>query len=160
MIKNTERVKTMAEISGISFRIATNADMPQLLKLYGELQPDDPPVDEKSAAAVWEQAMNRSVTYFVADCDGRVVATCYIAIIPNITRRCSPIGFIENIITAGDYRRRGVGRKLLETAIEYAKAQGCYKVTLQSGIKRPEAHKFYESMGFDGNSKRAFEIRF
>jgi len=48
----------------------------------------------------------------------------------------------------------------MNIAIEYAKEQGRYKVTLQSGIKREEAHRFYESVGFDGNSKRAFEIKF
>jgi hypothetical protein len=34
------------------------------------------------------------------------------------------------------------------------------KIVLQSGSKRKEAHIFYEKCGFDGNSKRAFEIRF
>ena len=134
--------------------------MPQLLELYSELQPLDPPIDCNAATAVWEQAAAGGTTYFVADNKERIVATCYVAIIPNITRRCAPIGFIENIITAADHRRRGIGRKLLTAAVEYAKAQGCYKVILQSGITRTEAHRFYEAVGFDGNSKRAFEIRF
>jgi GNAT superfamily N-acetyltransferase len=150
----------MNKRSKIVIRAAKKTDMPQLLELYRELQPLDPPIDNNAASAVWEQAVNSGVMYFVADNNERIVATCYVAIIPNITRQCSPIGFIENILTSVGYRRRGIGRKLLETAVEYAKTQGCYKVTLQSGIKRSEAHKFYESMGFDGNSKRAFEIRF
>jgi hypothetical protein len=33
------------------------------------------------------------------------------------------------------------------------------KIILQSSAKRTEAHKFYEKCGFDGNSKRVFEIR-
>ena len=144
----------------ITIREAVQADLPRILELYRELQPQDPPVDVGKANSVWAQAVNNGVTYFVAECDGIIAATCYVAIIPNITRDCSPIGFIENVVTAGAYRRRGIGRKLLETAVEYAKAQGCYKATLQSGIKRSEAHMFYESIGFDGNSKRAFEIRF
>ena len=48
----------------------------------------------------------------------------------------------------------------MEMAIEYAKENNCYKVTLQSGIKRTEAHKFYEKIGFNGGAKRAFELRF
>lgn len=149
----------MSKQSNISIRTATEADIPQLLELYSELQPLDPPIDYNAAISVWEQAVNSGVMYFVADNNERIVATCYVAIIPNITRRCSPIGFIENIITAADYRRCGIGQKLLTTAVEYAKAQGCYKVILQSSIKRTEAHQFYKSIGFDGNSKRAFEIR-
>jgi len=104
--------------------------------------------------------MNNGVIYFVAESVGFVVASFYIAIIPNLTRRCTPIGFIENIITAADYRRQGIGRKLLEAAVEYAKEHGCYKVTLESNMKRTDAHEFYISVGFDGNSKCAFERRF
>ena len=148
------------DISKLVIREANKADLPRILELYKELQPHDPPIDADMAASVWEQAADNGVTYFVADHGGSIAATCYVAIIPNITKRCASIGFIENIVTAAEYRRCGIGRKLLEATVEYAKAQGCYKVTLQSGIKRTEAHEFYEAMGFDGNSKRAFEIRF
>jgi len=146
--------------SEILIRAALKTDMPQLRELYRELNPLDPLIDDNAATAAWEQAVNSGAMYFVAENNGHIVATCYVAIIPNITRQCSPIGFIENIITSVGYRRCGIGRKLLEAAVAYAKTQGCYKVTLQSGIKRTDAHKFYESMGFDGSSKRAFEIRF
>jgi len=144
----------------ILIRKATSEDIPQLLELYAELQPLDTPIETDAAISTFEQAISRGVTTFVADNSGRIVGSCTIAIIPNITRQCSPIGFIENVVTASDCRRCGFGRKLMNAAIEYAKEQGCYKCTLQSGIKRAEAHKFYESIGLDGNSKRAFEIRF
>ena len=150
----------MKKQADISIRKATESDLPQLLALYQELQPNDPPINEDSAFAVWEKALNSGVTYFVAECNGVIAATCYVAIIPNITRQCSPIGFIENIVTDASYRRLGIGKKLLESVVEFAKMQGCYKVTLQSGVKRTEAHKFYESVGFNSKSKRAFEIRF
>jgi len=143
-----------------TIRKAVKEDLPQILALYRELQPDDPPINESMATAVWDKSVGSGVTYFVAEIDGIVVATCYAAIIQNITRDCSPIAFIENIVTSASYRRLGIGKKLLESAIEFARAQGCYKATLQSNIKRSEAHEFYESVGFDGNSKRAFEIRF
>jgi len=144
----------------LSIRKAIKEDLPLILSLYRELQPDDPPISESRAAAVWDNAVDSGVTYFVAEVGDIIAATCYVAIIPNITRGCAPIAFIENIVTAAPYRRLGIGRQLLESAIEYARAQGCYKATLQSNIKRPGAHEFYEAVGFDGNSKRAFEMRF
>ena len=158
----------------IIIREATSNDIPQILELYAELQPHDsgrlgeqfaerttsPPINAETAFAVYTQAINSGVKYYVAVNDGKIVGSCYIAIIPNITRQCSPIGFIENVITASAYRRHGIGRRLMNATVEYAKKQGCYKVTLQSGIKRTEAHEFYKSVGFDGDSKKAFEIRF
>ena len=144
----------------VTIRKAIKEDLPQILALYRELQPDDPPINERMATAVWDKSIDSGVSYFVAETGGIIVATCYVAIIPNITRDCSPIAFIENIVTSASYRRLGIGKELLESAIEYSRAQGCYKATLQSNIKRAEAHEFYESVGFDGSSKRAFEIRF
>ena len=149
----------MGEKIDVIIRIAVKSDLPQIFELYQELNPDDPAIDEDMAISIWEKATSGGVSYFVADHNGIITATCYIAIIPNITRQCSPIGYIENVITKAGYRRLGIGRKLLNQTIEYAKAQGCYKVVLLSGIRRAEAHQFYESIGFDGNSKRAFEIR-
>ena len=147
-------------IKGITYRKAEKADLPKILELYKELQPQDPPINPKAAASVWGKSENSGITYFVAEKEGEIAASLYIAIIPNITRQCSPIGFIENVITAARFRRMGIGGELLKTAVEYAKSRGCYKVMLQSGNKRTEAHSFYESVGFDGSSKRAFELRF
>jgi GNAT superfamily N-acetyltransferase len=81
-------------------------------------------------------------------------------IIPNLTFNGKSIGYIENVITDEKHRRKGIGKKILEMAIKYAKDENCYKVVLQSGIKRTAAHKFYESIGFNGESKKAFELRF
>jgi GNAT superfamily N-acetyltransferase len=77
-----------------------------------------------------------------------------------LTRGGKSIGFIENVITDEKHRRKGIGKKIIKEAIEYAKEQNCFKVLLQSGNKREEAHRFYESIGFDGGSKKAFEMRF
>ena len=147
-------------MADIIIRKAASADIPQLLELYKELQPHDPPIDTGMAITIFEKTANHGVIYFVADNGGLIVGSCYIAIIPNITKQCSPIGFIENVVIASEYQRRGIGSKLMDAAIEHAKENGCYKVTLQSGAKRVGAHKFYEAAGFDGNSKKAYEIRF
>ena len=81
------------------------------------------------------------------------------ALIPNLTRGGKSNGFIENVITDEEYRRRGIGKKLIKMAVEYGKENNCYKIVLLSGAKRKEAHLFYEACGFDGNSKRGFEKR-
>jgi Acetyltransferases len=74
--------------------------------------------------------------------------------IPNLTWDGKSIGFIENVVTDASYRRKGIGKIVVENAIEYAKEQNCYKVVLHSGNKRVEAYKFYEAIGFDSTSKK------
>ncbi|MDR1796038.1 MAG: GNAT family N-acetyltransferase [Clostridiales Family XIII bacterium] len=145
--------------SDVLVRMATSDDIPELLRLYKQLQPQNE-FELNSAEAAFRKAATQGVTYFVAEIGGILVATCYIAIIPNITWNCASIGFIENCVVDTDFRRRGVGRRLINVVIEFAKARGCYKATLQSGNGRTEAHHFYESCGFNGDSKRAYELRF
>ena len=48
---------------------------------------------------------------------------------------------------------------MIGMAVGFAKERHCYKVILQSGKARTEAHRFYERIGFDGESKKAFDMR-
>ena len=84
---------------------------------------------------------------------------CYAVYIPNITRGNRGICFIENLVTDREYRNLGLASKVIDMAIEFAKDHHCYKVILQSSIARTEAHQFYKSKGFNGESKKAFDMR-
>ena len=78
---------------------------------------------------------------------------------PNLTRNQRPYALIENVVTHRDYRRRGFGKVVIDKAINYAKEKDCYKIMLLSDSSRTEAHRFYESLGFDGNAKAGFLMR-
>ena len=110
---------------------------------------------------VWKNEIenNKNIKYYGAVEDGKVVATCYIVIIPNLTAKSRPICFVENVVTDVNHRKQGLARKVLEKAVENAKQCNCYKVILQSGIARKEAHRFYTNFGFNGESKKAFDLR-
>jgi GNAT superfamily N-acetyltransferase len=142
-------------------RTAREEDLEGLLALSRQLNPEDPPLDRDKALAIWRETASRDATrYFVADEDGVVVSACCVTIIPNLTRGGRPYAMIENVVTDEGHRRRGLGARVLRDAIEYAKGRGCYKVVLLSSVRRVESHRFYEAIGFDGNSKRGFELRF
>lgn len=47
-----------------------------------------------------------------------------------------------------NYQKRGVGTKLLEAAEQYALEQGIKIISLNSGLAREEAHRFYEGKGY------------
>ena len=143
-------------------RLARPGDIDTLMPLYREhLNAANPdlPVDDR-VHAHWQSILdNPMLHYFVAEVDGLVVATCNLTIVPNLTYNLSPYAVIENVVTHADYRRRGLGRMLMETAISTAWEAGCHKVMLMSGAGRTEAHRFYESLGFDGDSKKGFSMR-
>ena len=143
----------------IEYNELMESDLSLLLKLYSQLNPDDDVLNDVAAKNIWKIIKSQNIKYFIAKDDGKIVASCYICIIPNLTRSGRSIGFIENVITDIEYRGKGVGKNIMKNAIKYAKEQNCYKVMLQSGYKKTGAHGFYESLGFDGESKKAFEIR-
>jgi len=144
------------------FEIGNKRDLSSILELYKQLNENNGSsninIDEVNK--IWDNIENIGIKYFLAKDNGKITGSCYICIIPNLTYNGKSIGYIENVITNENYRRKGIGKKLMEMAIEYAKENNCYKIVLQSGIKRVKAHKFYESIGLDGESKRAFELRF
>lgn len=134
------------------------ADLESLLELYVQLSDVNKDCPCKKALDVWKNEIegNKNIKYFGAVDDGKVVATCYCAIIPNLTNGVRPIGFIENVVTHKDYRLKGLARKVIDAATDFAKSRNCYKVFLESGVARTEAHKFYEKIGFETGSKKSF----
>ncbi len=142
-------------------RKAEYGDLAELLRLYRQLDTGDEAADLSAAIAqVWEHIQGkREYAYFVAEEGGILIGTCNITIIPNLTHGGRPFGVIENVITDSAYRRRGAGSILIGMAIEYARESTCYKVQLLSGSARTDAHRFYESLGFSGSSKKGFDMR-
>jgi GNAT superfamily N-acetyltransferase len=132
----------------------------ELLKQLGENNGSSENNDFEYLNNIWNKIENNNIKYFLAKDNCEIVGLCYICIIPNLTYNGKSIGYIENVIVDKNYRKKGIGKKIMEMAIEYAKANNCYKAVLQSGIKKVEAHKFYEKIGFNGESKKAYEIRF
>ena len=144
----------------MEFRKLTASDLDSLLELYKQLSSHDVECSKDRYETVWKEIeANPNIQYFGAVDDGKVVSTCYAVYIPNITRGGRGICFIENVVTDKDYRKLGLASRVIDMAIAFAKEQHCYKVILQSGMKRTEAHKFYEKKGFNGESKKAFDMR-
>jgi GNAT superfamily N-acetyltransferase len=88
-----------------------------------------------------------------------VNATCYLNLIPNVTRQASPYGIIETVVTEASRRNQGLGKKIIEHALRFAWDRGCYKVMLPTGSKRESTHNFYKACGFSANDKFAFVAR-
>ena len=147
----------------MEFGIGKRGDLEGILRLYRQFDQDTGTFEDfpmEDANKVWDKIEKFNIKYFIAKNEGEIIGCCYICIIPNLTYYGKSIGYIENVITDEHYRRKGIGKKLMEMAIEYAKNENCYKVVLQSGVKRTEAHKFYEKIGFCGETKKAYELRF
>ena len=136
-------------------------DLESLIQLYEQLDPSNGDINLDSSHSVWrnEIATNKNIKYFGAVENGKVVSTCYCVIIPNLTSLGRSICFVENVVTDKDFRKQGLAHKIMDKVIAFARENHCYKVILQSGISRSEAHQFYENLGFRSDTKKAFDLR-
>ena len=55
---------------------------------------------------------------------------------------------ITNVAVYPEYRRRGIARRLMETALEWTRAQGASKLFLQVSTGNEAARQLYQSLGF------------
>lgn len=58
------------------------------------------------------------------------------------------VGEVKRMYVRPFFRRRGIGRKLLETLIDEAKLMSCRTLRLESAWFMEEAHSLYRSFGF------------
>ena len=141
-------------------RPANPEDYDGLLDLLMQLNPEDAPPAGMEKQAFEEILASENLQLMVAEVEGNLVASCYLNIIPNMTRNGRPYAVIENVITDQEHRKRGIGKAILDRAVETAKWAGCYKVMLMSGRSDESVHHFYRGCGFDGDAKQAYIIRF
>lgn len=90
-----------------------------------------------------------SYTLFVAVEGGAVVGAYCLLVMDNLPHKGCPSSVIENVAVSPDRQRQGIGRAMMEHAIQKSRAAGCYKVTLSSDLKRIGAHRLYDSLEFD-----------
>ncbi|GDY14414.1 acetyltransferase [Planctomycetota bacterium] len=135
-------------------------DLPALLRLYAFLHIGATPAGAQVAAETWARiCANPDLHYLGVEVDGELVASCTIAIIPNLTNGARSYGLIENVVTHPDHRKRGFGTAVLHAANQIAWEQGCYKVMLMTGRKDAATLRFYASAGFESGIKTAFLAR-
>ena len=145
----------------MEIRELNEGDLDSLIKLYEQLDGANGDFTVEKARALWKSEIegNKNIKYFGAVEDGNVVSTCFCIIIPNLTRLGSSACFVENVVTDKDHRGEGLGKKIMERAIAFARERDCYKVILESASFRKEAHQFYKNLGFDGDAKKAFIMK-
>ena len=101
----------------------------------------------------WLQRFNRMLsmqgTYLVTVIEdtstGQVVGAATLVVEDKFIHGCGRVGRVEDVVVSKDVRGRQLGKLLLATLTLLARAQGCYKVTLNCADPMV---KFYNGFGF------------
>jgi len=138
-------------------RAARQDDFKRIIELYRQLHPDDPFVADGADRESFRRILDSDILHLlVLEDQGEIQSTCYLNVIPNLTRAAKPYAVIENVVTDEASRGRGYGRALIGHALSQAWEHGCYKVMLQTGSKRESTHAFYRACGFSSQDKHAY----
>lgn len=138
----------------IAIREARRDDLPRVVALLA----DDPlgasrelpgePLGPAYAAAFDAMAAQGGNVLLVAVAGDQVVGCLQLIVIPGLSRAGMLRGQIEGVRVASAHRGRRIGERLVEAAVERARAAGCGLVQLTSDASRADAHRFYERLGF------------
>lgn len=138
-------------MNDIRIREATEDDLPAILRIYSASGIFDEESFTLEEAREHLQVFKRYPSYriFIALLDDAVVGTYELLIMDNLAKRGKKSGIVEDVAVSPAHQGRGIGRAMMEHARAQCREAGCYKLMLSSNLKREEAHRFYDALGFE-----------
>jgi GNAT superfamily N-acetyltransferase len=140
--------------AGLVIRRAKEADLGRAVELLvlgalpgGPTRSEDP-ADLGPYVAALREITDAGGAVLVAELAGEVVGVCQLIVFRHLQAQGGRCAEIESVHVHPDHRGCGVGTALLRDAVARARALGCYRVQLTSNVRREDAHRFYERLGF------------
>ena len=137
------------------YRRATEADLVALVALLADdvlgvtREQVAEEVSERYRRAFAEIDTDPNQFLCVVEEGGRIVGTLQLSFIPGLSRGGATRGQIEAVRIARDRRGGGLGEAMFDWAIRTFRARGCTLVQLTTDKARPDAHRFYDHLGFE-----------
>jgi GNAT superfamily N-acetyltransferase len=133
------------------FRPATVEDVPAVMALLaddvlGAVRENADPA--RYVAAFQAMAAEGTNHLIVGEEAGEVVACYQITFISGLSLQASRRAQVEAVRVARPRRGQGIGAALMADAEARARAAGCGLVQFTSNAARPDAHRFYERLGY------------
>ncbi|MBL9065414.1 MAG: GNAT family N-acetyltransferase [Sphingopyxis sp.] len=142
-------------MSALVMRTATRDDLPAIVAMLfdddlgrtREIVSD--PVDPAYVAGFEAITADPNQHLVVAELDDKIVGTMQLSYLPGIQFRGGWRQQVEAVRVDSRIRGQGLGRRMMDWAIDQARQRGCMIVQLSSQNDRKDAHRFYERLGFD-----------
>jgi ribosomal protein S18 acetylase RimI-like enzyme len=138
----------------VAVREARREDLPAVVRLLA----DDPlgatreryaePLPQAYYDAFDAMVRQGGNLLLIAEADGAVAGCLQLTFIPGLSRTGMTRVQIEGVRVDAWRRGERIGELLVQDAIRRSREAGCGLVQLTTDMSRPDAHRFYERLGF------------
>jgi GNAT superfamily N-acetyltransferase len=140
-------------MTNLQIRLARREDVPAIVRLLAEdqLGATRESTEEELAQVYWDafDRLGPNNAVYVADAAGALAGCYQLTFIAGLSRRGMTRAQIEGVRVAAAHRGAGIGEAMMRDAIARAREAGCRLVQLTTDRRRPDAHRFYERLGFE-----------
>jgi len=131
---------------------------PAWLALREQLWPDCPSAEHRAEMAVFLASPERFGQFVEYDPSGTAVGFIEVAVRHDYVNGTdtSPVAFLEGIYVTPGARQRGIARKLVAAAEQWAKDHGCSELASDASTDNVHSHAMHHALGFSETERVVF----
>lgn len=138
-------------MSEIVIRKAKKSDAAKIADLSVQLE--HPMTDEEAGERLAVVLRDENQALFVAQEKSQVIG--YVSVSANFEFLNGVQARLGGLVVGSVNRGKGIGKRLMKEAEKWAKAKGIKSMKLASNVKRIDAHRFYEKIGYIKTKEQA-----
>jgi ribosomal protein S18 acetylase RimI-like enzyme len=138
----------LARSAHITIRAAGPDDAPAVAELLDEFNGEGLPPEILARRMAEVQGIE---TAFLGEWDGQVAGLLVLRIVPTLSD-VDPWAEITEMFVRPQFRRRGIGRALMEVALAHGHGRGCREFHLLVDPSNYAGQAFYAALGFQVDS--------
>ena len=142
-------------VSDIGIRPAELSDCDQLVRMRAALWPKTS-AEEHAREVIkileGEAVVTLPLIILVAEASNRILAGFLEVDLRSHADGCDPsrpVGYVEGWYVADKYRHKGIGRKLLAAAEDWARSQGCVEIASDTWVDNEVSQRVHEALGYE-----------
>ncbi len=145
----------MGSVSGICIRLAELSDCNQLVRMREALWPETPVEEharELTQILEGKPVVTLPLIILVAETSDGELAGFLEVDLRSHADGCNPlrpVGFIEGWYVVENHRNKGVGRRLLAAAEDWARSQGCLEMASDTWVDNEVSQRVHEVLGYE-----------
>ena len=127
-------------------RVAQPHDSDRIADLAGQLGYPSTGEEVRKRLSQMQDA-NQYAVFVVENPTGQIAGWIGVRVFRNV--EISNCAEITGLVVDQEGRSRGVGRRLLDAAEEWARSIGCTAISVRSNVTRDRAHQFYAANAYE-----------